>query len=82
MTKDDITQSTNLEINRNKDHNFINSSHVSGGITDEEFADEFLAYPADPATNEPKFQFNFLGAELERINSAQKTKKGFKGRQP
>lgn len=83
MTKDnDNKQPTKLEINRNKDHSFINSSHVSGGITDEEFADEFLAYPADPGTNEAKYQFNFLGADLERINSAQQTKDGLKGRQP
>lgn len=64
-----------------KNRNIKNSSHVSGGITDEEFADEFLAYPADPASTEAKFQFNFLGAELEKVNSTQLTKDGLKGRQ-
>lgn len=78
MTKDkNINQPGKPEINRNSDHNFTNSSHVSGGITDEEFADEFLAYPAGPGTNEAKYQFNFLGAELEKIDSAH-TKNGLK----
>lgn len=53
---------------------YVDISNVCGGITDEEFADEFLAYPATPGTDEAKYQFNFLGAQLEKINSAQNVK--------
>lgn len=45
-------------------------SNITGGITDEEFADEFLAHPTAPGTNRSSFQFNFLGAELEKVSSA------------
>lgn len=55
-------------------------SNVSGGITDEEFADEFLAYPATPNTEGARYQFNFLGAELEKINSAKNVRDELKRR--
>ncbi|MCL4441056.1 MAG: hypothetical protein M1609_10875 [Firmicutes bacterium] len=51
-------------------HNYSKISNISGGITDEEFADEFLAYPTTPNSEGAKFQFNFLGAELEKLNTA------------
>lgn len=45
-------------------------SNITGGITDEEFASEFLANQATSNPKGAKFQFNFVGAELEKINSA------------
>lgn len=67
----------NNDINR-RDEDFTDISNISGGITDEEFADEFLAYPADAGTSDAEFQFNFLGAELEKVNSAKNKKEELK----
>ncbi len=50
--------------------NSADISNISGGITDEEFADEFLAYPQAPESDSARFQFNFLGARLEKTVSA------------
>ena len=52
--------------------NSADISNICGGITDEEFAGEFLAYPKSPESDSAKFQFNFLGAQLEKAASAQK----------
>lgn len=57
---------------------YADVSNIAGGITDEEFADEFLAYPATPDTEGARFQFNFLGAELEKINDAKNVRNELK----
>jgi len=57
----------NLSLKQNS----ADVSNICGGITDEEFADEFLAYPQSPESDSAKFQYNFLGAHLEKAASAQ-----------
>lgn len=54
----------------NRQRNSTSVSNITGGITDEEFASEFLAQPAAPNTNQTRYQFNFLGADLEKVSSA------------
>jgi len=49
-------------------------SNVCGGITDEEFSDEIINPPQPVGKDGGKFQLNFLGADLEKINSARNIK--------
>lgn len=46
-------------------------SNITGAITDEEFASEILPHLQKTNNYQPKFQFNFLGAELEKINMSE-----------
>lgn len=71
MDKKKIGNSIENEVRRRE---YEDISNISGGITDEEFADEFLAYPASPGDPDASFQFNFIGAELEKINQAKNVK--------
>lgn len=61
-----------------KSLNLTTVSNITGGITDEEFADEFLKNPTVPDANRARYQFNFLGADLEKINSAKNVKEELK----
>jgi len=71
----DLVKGSGNKSERNKldtDKDNQNISNISGGITDEEFAEDFLAYPAAPNEEGANYQFNFLGAELEKVEAARK----------
>ena len=58
------------ENNKTKNQSANTVSNITGGITDQEFANEFLADSTASNTNRSRFQFNFVGAELEKVSSA------------
>ena len=70
MKKSHQGNKTEIHGHRKLVDNYTTVSNITGGITDEEFADEFLAYPKSPNQNGARYQFNFLGAELEKVDSA------------
>lgn len=49
---------------------FSEVSNVCGRITDEEFSTEFINRDIKSAKDDALFQFNFDGAELEKVNNA------------
>ncbi|MFZ5640416.1 MAG: hypothetical protein ACOY4Q_06975 [Bacillota bacterium] len=57
----------------------FNVSNVTGGFTDEEFANELVAGPEllDPDNNRT-FHYNFMGATLKNISTPRKLRREIK----
>lgn len=69
---DKMNKQSRVNKNQSKTTNFSSVSNINGNITDSEFSTEFINRGIRSDRDNAHFQFNFNGADLEKVNNAKR----------